>query len=121
MAAPARGNGPVNGGPAVAIPQPRSPVSRTPQLRTEQPWAEVLGQRSPAAALGPEIKTAVDHRTDVLGQGRVGLEQGSDQPPFRVRQVARVASAIILVPLTIFHRPHLPPPSLLTTKLGAAW
>src|SRR3954451_2620854 len=85
------------------------------------PRAEVLGQRSPAAALGPEIKTAVDHRTDVPGQGRVGLEQGSDQLPFRVRQVARVASAIILVPLTIFHRPHLPPPSLLTTELGAAW
>src|SRR3954451_10647468 len=85
------------------------------------PRAEVLGQRSPAAALGPEIKTAVDHRTDVLGQGRVGLEQGSDQLPFRVRQVARIASAIILVPLTIFHRPHLLPPSLLTTELGAAW
>src|SRR3954462_12093616 len=84
------------------------------------PRAEVLGQRSPAAALGPEVKTAVDHRTDVLGQGRVGLEQGSDQLPFRVRQVARVASAIILVPLTILHRPHPPPPSLLTTELGAA-
>src|SRR5690242_15351528 len=44
------------------------------------PRAEILGRRSPAATLGPEVKTAVDHRTDVLGQGRVGLEQGSDQP-----------------------------------------
>jgi hypothetical protein len=27
---------------------------------------------------------------------------------------------IVLVPLTIFHRPHLPPPSLFTTEIGAA-
>jgi hypothetical protein len=83
------------------------------------PRPEVLGQRPPPAALDPKIKTAVDHRTDVFGQGAVGLEQGSDQLPFRVRQVARVASAIVLVPLTIFHRPHLPPPSLFTTEVGA--
>src|SRR3954470_22281514 len=67
---------------------------------------EVARQRSPLAARMLQVKTGVHHLAHIGSEGKVTPEQGFDDTPFRVRQVARIASPISLVFLTIFVCPH---------------
>src|SRR4051812_14425368 len=83
-----------------------------------RPGTELLGQAAPAAALGRQINTAVDHLTNVPGQGRIGLDQRPDQRPFRLAQIARIAPAIVLVTLAVLPSPHPTLTSSVRTKIG---
>src|SRR4051794_19127857 len=67
---------------------------------------EVGRQRSPEAACMLQVETAVHHLAHIGGESKVAGEQGFDNIPFRVRQVARIASPISLVFLTVFVCPH---------------
>src|SRR3954465_5636670 len=67
---------------------------------------EVARQRSPLTARMLQVKTGVHHLAHIGSEGKVASEQGLDDTPFRVRQVARIAAPIILVFLTIFVCPH---------------
>src|SRR4051794_15985969 len=63
-----------------------------------------------------QVKTGVHHLAHIGSEGKVAPEQGFDDTPFRVRQVARIASPISLVFLTIFVCPHS---NLLLTDLNS--
>src|SRR5919107_2177228 len=67
---------------------------------------EVTRQRSPLAARIFQVKTGVHHLAHIGSEGKVTSEQRFDDTPFRVRQVARIASPITLVFLAIFVCPH---------------
>src|SRR3954447_11079785 len=77
---------------------------------------EVARQRAPLAARMLQVKTGVHHLTHIGSDGKVTPEQGLDDTPLRVRQVARIASPITLVFLTIFVCPHF---NLLLTDLNS--
>src|SRR3954453_6343864 len=77
---------------------------------------EVARQRSPLAARVLQVKTGVHHLAHIGSEGKVTPEQGFDDTPFRVRQVAWIASPISLVFLTIFVCPHS---NLLLTDLNS--
>src|SRR3954453_22651585 len=76
---------------------------------------EVARQRSPLAARMLQVKTGVHHLAHIGSEGKVAPEQGFDDTPLRVCQVARIASPITLVFLTIFVCPHF---NLLLTDLN---
>src|SRR4051794_16390973 len=63
-----------------------------------------------------QVKTGVHHLAHIGSEGKVASEQGFDDTPFRVRQVARIAAPISLVVLTIFVCPHS---NLLLTDLNS--
>src|SRR3954449_8913154 len=67
---------------------------------------EVGRERSPGAACMLQVETAVHHLAHIGGESKVAGEQGFDNIPFHVRQVARIASPISLVFLTVFVCPH---------------
>src|SRR3954471_11992110 len=77
---------------------------------------EVGRERSPGAARMLQVETAVHHLAHIGGENKVAGEQGFDNIPFRVRQVARIASPISLVFLTVFVCPHL---DLLSTAFNS--
>src|SRR5687768_2687563 len=77
---------------------------------------EVARQRSPLAARMLQVKTGVHHLAHIGSEGKVTPEQGFDDTPFRVRQVARIASPIILVFLTVLVCPH---PNLLLAAFNS--
>src|SRR3954464_852663 len=77
---------------------------------------EVARQRAPLAARMLQVKTGVHHLAHIGSEGKVAPEQGFDDTPFRVRQVARIASPISLVFFTIFVCPHS---NLLLTNLNS--
>src|SRR3954462_1482545 len=77
---------------------------------------EVARQRSPLAARMLQVKTGIHHLAHIGSEGKVVPEQRFDDVPFRIRQVARIASPIILVFLTIFVCPHF---NLLLTDLNS--
>src|SRR3954447_16253007 len=77
---------------------------------------EVARQRSPLAARMLQVKTGIHHLAHIGSEGKVAPEQGLDDTPFRVRQIARIASSIILVFLTIFVCPHF---NLLLTDINS--
>src|SRR4051794_1348478 len=77
---------------------------------------EVGRERSPGAACMLQVETAVHHLAHIGGQSKVVLEQGFDDIPFRVRQVARIASPISLVFLTVLVCPH---PNLLLAAFNS--
>src|SRR5688572_3920940 len=68
---------------------------------------EVGRQRPPGAARMLQVETAVHHLAHIGGESKVAGEQRFDDIPFRVRQVARIASPISLVFLTVLVCPHL--------------
>src|SRR3954465_8113321 len=91
---------------------PEPVLHRAPRLvRTE-----VARQRAPLAARMLQVKTGVHHLTHISSEGKVTPEQGLDDTPLRVRQVARIASPITLVFLTIFVCTHF---NLLLTDLNS--
>src|SRR3954453_9610206 len=67
---------------------------------------EVGRERSPGATRMLQVETAVHHLAHIGGESKVAGEQGFDNIPFHVRQVARIASPISLVFLTVFVCPH---------------
>src|SRR4051812_33835764 len=77
---------------------------------------EVARQRSPLAARMLQIKTGIHHLAHIGSEGEVVPEKRFDDSPFCIRQVARIASPIILVFLTIFVCPHS---NLLLTDLNS--
>src|SRR3954467_12553413 len=80
------------------------------------PRSEVGRQRPPRAARMLRVETGVDHLAQIGSEGEVVLEQGLDDIPFRVRQVARIASPISLVFLTVLVCPH---PNLLLAAFNS--
>jgi hypothetical protein len=77
---------------------------------------EVARQRSPLAARMLQVKTGIHHLAHIGSEGKLAPEERFDDIPFRVRQVTRIASPIILVFLTIFVCPHF---NLLLTELNS--
>src|SRR3954467_9369133 len=80
------------------------------------PRSEVGRERSPGAACMLQVETAVHHLAHIGSQSKVVLEQGLDDIPFRVRQVARITSSISLVFLTVLVCPH---PNLLLAAFNS--
>src|SRR6187455_600029 len=80
------------------------------------PCPEVDRQRPPRAARMLQVETGVDHLAQIGGEGEVVLEQGLDDIPFRVRQVARIASPISLVFFSVLVCPH---PNLLLAAFNS--
>src|SRR5215213_1638577 len=78
---------------------------------------EVARQRSPLAARMLQVKTGIHHLAHIGSEGKVAPEQRFNDIPFRVRQIARIASPIILVFLTIFVCPHF---NFLLTELNSS-
>src|SRR6187455_2315246 len=74
------------------------------------------GERSPGAARMLQVETAVHHLAHIGGESKVAGEQRFDDIPFRVRQVARIASPISLVFLTVLVCPH---PNLLLAAFNS--
>src|SRR3954471_21234364 len=77
---------------------------------------EVGRERSPGAACMLQVETAVHHLAHIGGESKVAGEQRFDDIPFRVRQVARIASPISLVFLTVLVCPH---PNLLLAAFNS--
>src|SRR3954464_9084390 len=77
---------------------------------------EVGRERSPGAACMLQVETAVHHLAHIGGESKVAGEQRVDDIPFRVRQVARIASPISLVFLTVLVCPH---PNLLLAAFNS--
>ena len=63
-----------------------------------------------------QVKTGIHHLAHIGSEGKVAPEQRFNDIPFRVRQIARIASPIILVFLTIFVCPHF---NLLLTEINS--
>jgi hypothetical protein len=63
-----------------------------------------------------QVETAVHHLAHIGGESKVAGEQRFDDIPFRVRQVARIASPISLVFLTVLVCPH---PNLLLAAFNS--
>src|SRR3954471_22895939 len=59
----------------------------------------------PAAGL-VQIQAGVDHLAQIRRQRWVNRKIRRDGLPLRIRQVARVASTVVLVAFTMFRRPH---------------
>src|SRR6476661_3643039 len=77
---------------------------------------EVGRERSPGAACMLQVETAVHDLAHIGGESKVAGEQRFDDIPFRVRQVARIASPISLVFLTVLVCPH---PNLLLAAFNS--
>src|SRR3712207_9172509 len=77
---------------------------------------EVARQRSPLAARMLQVKTGIHHLAHISSEGKLAPEERFDDISFRVRQVTRISSPIILVFLTIFVCPHF---NLLLTELNS--
>src|SRR3954467_788305 len=77
---------------------------------------EVGRERSPGAACMLQVETAVHPLAHIGGESKVAGEQRFDDIPFRVRQVARIASPISLVFLTVLVCPH---PNLLLAAFNS--
>src|SRR6185295_19428738 len=97
--------------------------AHTPSVRNRSlprahrlPCPEVDRQRPPRAARMLQVETGVDHLAQIGGEGEVVLEQGLDDIPFRVRQVARIASPISLVFFSVLVCPH---PNLLLAAFNS--
>jgi hypothetical protein len=68
---------------------------------------EVARQPSPLAARMLQVKTGIHHLAHTGSEGEVAPEQRFSDIPFRVRQIARIASPNIFLFLMIFVCPQL--------------
>ena len=87
---------------------------------------QVLGQSAPLAAGGEDVEDPVQDRAHVhraptaAALGR--RDEGLDQRPLGIRQVARVAQPAALVSLPLFRGPHrAPPPCPTSTANPLPW
>src|SRR3954451_16331206 len=70
------------------------------------PRAKILGQVTPSAAGLVQIQAGVDHLAQIRCQRRVNRKIRRDCLPLRLRQVAWIAPAVVLVAFAMFRRPH---------------
>src|SRR3954468_12274495 len=89
-----------NVGPDPVVAKPVMPGSN------RLPGAKIFGQVAPPAAGLVQIQAGVDHLAQIRRQRWVNRKIRRDGLPLRIRQVAQIAPAVVLVAFTMFRRPH---------------
>ena len=80
------------------------------------PGAELLWEKAPRTARLFQIQAGVDHLAQVRRQCGIAAQDRLNRLPFRVRQIARLAPAIVLVSFPRCASPHRSPPCGRTTR-----